>query len=95
LSFKRGNPEGELELTSKDETQIPLTIANVHLSRLTRTPLNLGSYMISKLDEAHDQWSHKFSRPEQMALLHRAGAARIANAAPGPAAHLPLGRYSR
>jgi len=86
--FKRGNPEGELELRSGDASQIPLTIANVHLSRLSGTPLNLGSYQLSKLDEARDQWSHKFSRPEQMALLRRAGAARLANAAPGPGREL-------
>lgn len=81
--FRRGNTEGVLELKSGGNSEIPITIANVHLSRLTGVPLNLGTYMLSKLDEARDQWSHKFSRGEQMALLRRAGAARLANAAPG------------
>lgn len=82
--FKRGNAAGVLELTSGDSSEIPATIANVHLSRLTGVPLNLGTFMLSKLDEARDQWSHKFSRGEQMALLRRAGAARLNDAAPGP-----------
>lgn len=81
--FRRGHPGGELELPSGGNREALLTIANVHLSRLAGTPLNLGTFMRSKLDEARDQWSHKFSRPEQMALLRRAGAARLANAAPG------------
>ena len=82
--FRRGNPEGVLELKSGGADEIPITIANVHLSRITGTPLNLGSFKLSSLDEVRDQWSHKFSRGEQMALLKRAGAARLANAAPGP-----------
>ncbi|NLD70263.1 MAG: alkaline phosphatase family protein [Limnobacter sp.] len=81
--FKRGNADGVLELKSGSNSEIPITIANVHLSRITGVPLNLGTFMLSKLDEARDQWSHKFSRGEQMALLRQAGAARLANAAPG------------
>jgi hypothetical protein len=82
--FKRGNAEGVLELKSGGNSEAPITIANVHLSRITGVPLNLGTFMLSKLDEARDQWSHKFSRGEQMALLRRAGEARRTNAAPGP-----------
>ncbi|HRO59489.1 MAG TPA: hypothetical protein PK177_10060, partial [Burkholderiaceae bacterium] len=69
---------------SGSNSEIPITIANVHLSRITGVPLNLGTFMLSKLDEARDQWSHKFSRGEQMMLLRKAGEARLANAAPGP-----------
>jgi hypothetical protein len=82
--FKRGNPEGVLELKSGSNSEIPITVANVHLSRLTGVPLNLGTFMLSKVDEARDQWSHKASRGEQMALLKLAGEARLKNAAPGP-----------
>jgi hypothetical protein len=82
--FKRGNPAGVLELKSGSNSEIPITVANAHLSRLTGTPLNLGTYMLSKLDEARDQWSHKFSRGEQMELLRQAGEARLVNAGPGP-----------
>jgi hypothetical protein len=81
--FRRGNAQGVLELKSGGSSEIPITVANVHLSRITGVPLNLGTFMLSKLDEARDQWSHKFSRGEQMALLRQAGAARLANAAPG------------
>jgi hypothetical protein len=82
--FKKGNPEGILDLKSGGKGEIPLMIANVHLSRLTGMPLNLGKYRLASIDEARDQWSHKFSRGEQMALLRQAGAARLVNAAPGP-----------
>jgi alkaline phosphatase D len=82
--FKRGNAEGVLELKSGGTSEIPITVANVHLSRLTGMPLNLGTFMLSKVDEARDQWSHKASRPEQLALLKLAGRARLENAAPGP-----------
>jgi hypothetical protein len=33
----------------------------------------------SKIDEVRDQWSHHFSRPEQAALIRKAGAARTIN----------------
>jgi alkaline phosphatase D len=82
--FKRGNAQGILELKSGGTSEIPITVANVHLSRLTGVPLNLGTFMLSKVDEARDQWSHKASRGEQMALLKLAGKARLENAAPGP-----------
>lgn len=82
--FKRGNADGVLELKSGDASEIPITVANVHLSRLTGIPLNLGTFMLSKVDEARDQWSHAASRPEQLALLKLAGRARLENAAPGP-----------
>ena len=84
--FKRGNAGGRAGAeVGRQASEIPLTIANVHLSRLTGMPLNLGNVSRCRsIDEARDQWSHKFSRGEQMALLRQAGAARLVNAAPGP-----------
>ena len=82
--FKRGNKDGILELKSGGNSEIPVTVANVHASRILGRPLNLGTFMLSKLDEARDQWSHKFARGEQMALLRAAGKARRLNAGPGP-----------
>lgn len=82
VAFSRGKPEPK---SSDAKGEIPVAIANVHLSRLVGTQLNLGRYMISKIDEARDQWSHKFARPEQRDLLRKAGDARVANVIPGSA----------
>ena len=64
----------------------PMTIANVHLSRLFGGQLNLGGYKLSDLDEVRDQWSHKFARPEQASLLGRPASTRTANTVPAPPA---------
>ena len=53
------------------------------MTRLSGTPVNLGAFKISNIDEARDQWSHKFSRPEQADLIRKAGQARLANRAGG------------
>jgi hypothetical protein len=82
VAFSRGRPGPK---SSEEKREIPVAIANVHLSRLFGTQLNLGRYMISHIDEARDQWSHKTARPEQAELLRKAGAARIANVIPGAA----------
>jgi hypothetical protein len=86
VAFRRGDEEGTLHpATSDAKSDVLPAIANVHVSRLLGRQLNLGSYMVSKVDEARDQWSHKFARPEQAALLRKAGAARLTNVIPGAA----------
>ena len=82
VAFSKGKSPPK---TSEEKGEIPVTVANVHLSRLLGTQLNLGRFMLSKVDEARDQWSHKFARAEQVELLRKAGAARVANAIPGAA----------
>jgi hypothetical protein len=62
---------------------VPLTVANVHLSRIFGAQLNLGAWKLSNLDEVRDQWSHKSARPEQAELLRMAGAARLTGAVAG------------
>lgn len=89
VAFRRGDIDGVLHPRSSGEkSDIPLAIANVHLSRLTGRQLNLGNYKVSNIDEARDQWSHKFARPEQAALLRLAGKARTANTSAGAARNL-------
>lgn len=89
VAFRRGDLDGVLRPhTSGDEKDIPLAVANVHLSRLFGTPLNLGNYKVSNIDEARDQWSHKYARAEQAALLRWAGKARVASTSAGPARRL-------
>ena len=41
--------------------------------------MNLGAFKVSNLDEARDQWSHKFAQPEQRDLLRKAAKARFTN----------------
>jgi hypothetical protein len=82
VAFSKGKSPPK---SSEEKGEIPVAIANVHLSRLLGTQLNFGRYMLSKIDEARDQWSHKFARAEQAELLRKAGAARVANVIPGAA----------
>lgn len=83
-AFKRGD---DLPKSSGSLGQFGLAVLNEHLSPLTNllagTQLNLGNFKISNIDEARDQWSHKFARPEQRALLRAAGNARLSNRVQG------------
>jgi PhoD-like phosphatase len=85
VAFRRGEKP---KPSSEDIADSPWAIANVHFSRLLGSEMNLGVYMTSKIDEARDQWSHKFARPEQAALLRKSGEARVRNAIPGTAREL-------
>ncbi len=79
-AFKRGDEKGVLSPhTSEDVGDLLLAIAGHKLTDLTGTPVNLGSFKVSNLDEARDQWSHKFARPEQEMLIRKAAAARFTN----------------
>jgi len=62
VAFSRGRLQPR---SSAGFGKTPAAVANVHFSRLLGRQLNLGQFMISKIDEARDQWSHKFARPEQ------------------------------
>ncbi len=88
-AFHRGDESGTLDLSSDTSAgQLALAVANVHLSPTVRaftgSELNLGQFKLSGIDEARDQWSHKFARPEQVALLRAAGRARLTNRSPLP-----------
>ena len=41
-----------------------------------------GNFFLKHLDEARDQWSNHFSRPEQEKLIRMAGSARLTNRIP-------------
>jgi hypothetical protein len=79
-AFKRGD---EKELfhpeSNSDAAELFKAILNEKLFNLTGRRLNLGNFQISNLDEARDQWSHYFARPEQKDLLQKAFAARFTN----------------
>jgi len=87
-SFKKGDFHG-LFNPHKAETDLEKVedfvkaAVSARLSRLTGSPVNWGFFQISNIDEARDQWSHKFSRPEQTALIRAAGKARLTNRSTG------------
>ncbi len=79
-AFKRGDRKNALDPVSTEEkSQLALAFAGAHLSRLSGSPVNLGNFKISNVDEARDQWSNKFSRAEQRLLLDKVAAARLTN----------------
>jgi hypothetical protein len=79
-AFKRGD-EDELfhPQSTSDKGDLGKSIINAKITRFSGLHLNLGDFQISNLDEARDQWSHRFSRPEQKDLLKKAFAARFTN----------------
>jgi hypothetical protein len=78
-AFKRGDEEELFRpKSSKDIEDLIKAIASAKLSRLGGQA-NLGDFQISNIDEARDQWSHRFSRREQQDLLKKAFAARYVN----------------
>ena len=86
-AFKRGDEENTLFPESGGASQLPAAVANYHLSSISEAfgggQLNLGNFKVANIDEARDQWSHKFARPEQGRLLRSAGKARLSNRNPG------------
>lgn len=79
-AFKRGDEDGVLRLKgTQDVDDFLLAAAGARATRALGTPVNLGRFKLSNIDEARDQWSHKFSRPEQAELLRKAGEARLTN----------------
>lgn len=84
-AFRRGDERELFHPSSKDGKAVGIVkaIVSAKVERLTGTNPNFGSFQISNLDEARDQWSHRASRPEQQDLLKKAFAARLANRPPG------------
>ena len=79
-AFKRGD-EKELFSPKSSESKVELlkVIASRKIAARFGVQPNLGDFKISALDEARDQWSHRFSRPEQQDLLKKSFAARFTN----------------
>jgi hypothetical protein len=79
-AFKRGD-ENELfhPRSTKDPADVIKSIFSAKIARFTGSNPNLGDFQISNLDEARDQWSHRFARAEQQDILKKAFAARFTN----------------
>ncbi|MDH5539609.1 MAG: hypothetical protein OEY03_09405, partial [Rhizobacter sp.] len=69
--------------STEDKGQLLLVAASARLSRAAATQFNFGNFKVSNIDEARDQWCHKFARHEQADLLNKAAQARLANRSPG------------
>lgn len=79
-AFKRGDEEALFHPESSDsKVELVKAIVSAKIVRRTGVQLNIGAFQISNLDEARDQWSHRYSRPEQKKLLQKAFAARRLN----------------
>jgi len=83
-AFRRGDEQTLFHPPSKDSKAegIVKSIVSAKIERLVGRNPNLGDFQISNLDEARDQWSHRFSRREQRELLQKAFAARLVNRPP-------------
>jgi hypothetical protein len=86
-AFKRGDLAGVFhpyEAKGWDQVgEFLLAALGARLTRLTGSPVNIGAFKLSAIDEVRDQWSHKASRPEQVDLLRKAGLARLSNRSAG------------
>jgi hypothetical protein len=83
-AFKRGNfKEAVTPFATKDVEDLALAAVGSHLSRLVGRPVNLGNFKVDAIDEARDQWSHAFIRPEQALLLNKSAQARLVNRSTG------------
>jgi hypothetical protein len=79
-AFKRGD-EKELfsPKSSSDKVELVKSIINAKIVNRTGLQPNFGDFQISNLDEARDQWSHRYSRREQKDLLTKTFKARFVN----------------
>ena len=79
-AFKRGDEQALFHPKSnKDKVELAKAIANAKVARATGFQANVGDFQVSNLDEARDQWSHRFARPEQHELLSKSFGARHVN----------------
>jgi hypothetical protein len=82
-AFKKGDIDNVLHPKStKEAGDLLQAVAGSYASRVVGRPVNLGNFKVANVDEARDQWSHKFARPEQQRLLSAAAHARSSNRPP-------------
>ena len=80
-AFRRGDEQELFHHKKQDSKAVGIVkaIAGAKVERLIGVNPNLGDFQISNIDEARDQWSHRFARPEQRELLQKCFSARLAN----------------
>jgi tetratricopeptide (TPR) repeat protein len=79
-AFKRGD-EKEIFSPKSSDSKVELVKSIISTKIVNRTGLqpNFGDFQISNLDEARDQWSHRYARREQKDLLTKTFKARFTN----------------
>ena len=83
-AFRSGDERGVFHPKSTQDPLEALKVIGGHwLSGATGRQFNLGNFKVSNIDEARDQWSHRFARAEQIDLLRKVGAARLSNRSAG------------
>ena len=79
-AFSRGDEHALFHPESSDsKVELAKAIVNAKIARATGMQFNVGAFQVSNLDEARDQWSHRFARPEQVDLVKKSFAARRLN----------------
>jgi hypothetical protein len=81
-AFKNGDEQAAFHPKStgtEDSAEIVKTLINSRIANQFGVQGNRGTFQRSNLDEARDQWSHRFSRNEQQRLIRKAVAAQTAN----------------
>jgi hypothetical protein len=79
-AFSRGDEHALFHPESSDsKVELVKAIVNAKIARGTGLQFNAGAFQVSNLDEARDQWSHRFARPEQKELVTKSFAARRLN----------------
>jgi hypothetical protein len=85
-AFRRGDEQAVLHPKSSDsKVELVKSIVSAKIANRTGFQPNFGAFQISNLDEARDQWSHRYARPEQKELLQKAFKARLAGRNAGAA----------
>lgn len=65
--------------SSNSKIELVKAIVSAKIVNRSGAQLNLGAFQVSNLDEARDQWSHRYARPEQKELIQKAFKARTLN----------------
>jgi len=88
-AFAQGDEEALFSLSSTtDKVELVKSIISANISNGLGLQPNFGEFKLSSIDEARDQWSHRFCRPEQQELLTKSFAARLVQRPPGIARSL-------
>lgn len=79
-AFKRGDEQALFHPeSSSSKVELVKAIISTKIANRTGVQPNIGAFQVSNLDEARDQWSHRYAQPEQKELIEKAFKARRLN----------------
>lgn len=83
-AFAQGDEKALFSLSSTTDTaELVKSVISANISSRFGFQPNFGDFKLSSIDEARDQWSHRYCRPEQQELLTKSFAARFVQRPPG------------